>query len=190
LVRNAMTRKRMIDPKIWEDPGFNRLSIQARLLFIGMFSNADDDGYLRGDEGSLKRLIFGFDEVKKEDMGTWIIEVEAMGSVHFFEENNEKYVHLINWEKYQKQQKDRRIPSTYPLCSKCLALADASKLSKVKLSKVKLREDKKRRDVSSSKKMYYDGLEVRKAQNKLWVIPKDGGKWLEFAGNEKDIRIE
>ena len=40
---------------------------------------------------------------------------------------------------------------------------------------------------SSSKKMYYDDLEVRRAQNKLWVIPPDGGQWLEFAGNEKDI---
>ena len=62
-----------------------------------------------------------------------------------------------------------------------------SRQSPDNVGKEEKRTDKKRRDVSSSKKMYYDGLEVRKAQNKLWVIPKDGGEWLEFAGNEKDI---
>ena len=40
---------------------------------------------------------------------------------------------------------------------------------------------------SSSKKPYYSGLEVRVAQGKMWVIPKDGGQWLEFAGEKKDI---
>jgi hypothetical protein len=37
------------------------------------------------------------------------------------------------------------------------------------------------------KKPYFKGLEMRKAQGKWWVIPKGGGKWLEFAGKELDI---
>jgi len=49
---------------------------------------------------------------------------------------------------------------------------------------------KKKRDASSFKKKlkpYYDGLPMRKSQGKLWVIPDDGGPWLEFVGPEKDI---
>jgi len=38
------------------------------------------------------------------------------------------------------------------------------------------------------KKPYYGGQEMRKDKNgKQWVIPKDGGSWLEFAGSEDDI---
>jgi len=43
---------------------------------------------------------------------------------------------------------------------------------------------------SSSKKLkpYYRGNEMRKAQGKVWVLPKSGGRWLEFAGREQDIK--
>ena len=57
------------------------------------------------------------------------------------------------------------------------------------VGKEEKRTDKKRRDTSFSKKMFYKGLEVRKAQGKLWVLPPDGGKWLEFAGKEEEIEI-
>lgn len=37
------------------------------------------------------------------------------------------------------------------------------------------------------KKPYYDDQEMRKKDGKWWVIPKDQGSWLEFAGKEEDI---
>jgi len=40
---------------------------------------------------------------------------------------------------------------------------------------------------SSKKKPFFRGMEMRKAQNKWWVLPKDGSAWLEFAGKEKEI---
>ena len=40
---------------------------------------------------------------------------------------------------------------------------------------------------SSFKKPYYYKEEMRKSQGKWWVLPTDGGDWLEFAGSEKDI---
>lgn len=57
-----------------------------------------------------------------------------------------------------------------------------------------IRKEEKREGISSfeenkgtGKKPFFQGLEVRKSNGKLWVIPKGGGKWLEFAGKEKDI---
>src|SRR3990167_5061979 len=133
-----MARKRMIAPHIWEDPSFNGISIEARLLFIGMISNADDEGYLRGDSGSLKRLVFGFDEGISEKIVGWIAELEAkLKNVHFFEVGNERYAHFIKWDAYQKQQKDRIQASVYPKCSECLAGAKQVR-TEVKLSKDKI----------------------------------------------------
>ncbi|HYP29316.1 MAG TPA: hypothetical protein VE262_21575 [Blastocatellia bacterium] len=124
----------MITPTIWEDPEFNRLSIKARLAFIGLISNADDDGYLRGDYRSLRRLIFGFDDTDDEQ---WLGELKTFKTLHFFEKEGEFFVHLLNWDKYQNQREDRRQPSSYPVCGKCQTSdgqvpAKVSKLSKDK----------------------------------------------------------
>ncbi len=55
----------------------------------------------------------------------------------------------------------------------------------------KIREDKIREEESSSfKKRYYKGQEMRVKGVKLFVIPKDGGPWLEFTGQEKDIEYK
>ena len=53
----------------------------------------------------------------------------------------------------------------------------------------KIRIDKIREEKTSSykKKPYYDNLLMVKQGNKWFVIPKDGGKWLEFSGKESDI---
>lgn len=135
-----MARKRMIAPSIWEDPSFNSLGITARLAFVGMISNADDDGYLRGDYGSLKRLVFGFD-IALDDM-RWHQELMSYKNIHFFDVNGETYAHLLNWDKYQTQRDDRRQDSQYPKCVICQAsdrqVPAEDKLSKDKLSKVKI----------------------------------------------------
>lgn len=128
-------RKRMISPSIWEDPAFNKLTIPARLLFIGMFSNADDEGFLRGDVGSLKRLVFGFD-MMLPDLDKWVEEVMQMKNLHFYEVDGEKYCHFIKWQEYQKLRGDRIIESSYPKCVICQA-TDGQLPAKVKGSKVK-----------------------------------------------------
>ena len=138
----------MLSPTIWEDPSFNTLSYQARIAFIGLISNADDDGYLRGDYKSIKRLVFGFDE---NDTRDWYEKLKNYKNLHFYTVNDEEYVHLVKWDSYQSQREDRRTPSTYPKCPHCQAddgqmLADDGQLpakvskevSKDKLSKVKL----------------------------------------------------
>ena len=39
-----MARKRMIDPNIWQSEDFSKLSTLGKLVFIGLFSLADDEG--------------------------------------------------------------------------------------------------------------------------------------------------
>ena len=58
----------------------------------------------------------------------------------------------------------------------------------------KLRGQKRYRQIdidkekkSSSKKPYYGNEEMRFSKGRWWVLPNDGGEWLEFAGKEEDI---
>lgn len=116
-----MARKRGINPNIWEDPTFNSITRDARLLYIGMISNADDEGYIRADAGILKRTIFGFDDITQDEVEKWRKELENFRGLHFYKDNGELYAHLANFVKYQGQQKDRVQASVYPVCSKCVA---------------------------------------------------------------------
>lgn len=142
----------MLSPTIWEDPSFNTLSYQARIAFIGLISNADDFGYLRGDYKSIKRLVFGFDE---NDNKEWYEKLLNYKNLHFYEVNGETYVHLAKWDTYQNQRDDRKQDSSYPPCPHCQAENDTSRTSdgqtraddgqvpaEVKLSQVKLSKDK------------------------------------------------
>lgn len=140
-----MIRRRMINPSIWQDPSFNGVCIEARLLFIGMLSNADDDGYLRADAGSLKRTVFGFDAFTREEVGAWLDQLSSFRSMHFYEIDGEKYAHFVKWKRYQLLRDDRRVPSEHPVCVKCVSsgqpTAAEGKGREVKESKVKGREE-------------------------------------------------
>jgi hypothetical protein len=47
----------MIDPSIWTDEGMAELTPRQQLLYIGMISNADDDGRLKGSESALRLTL-------------------------------------------------------------------------------------------------------------------------------------
>jgi len=46
---------------------------------------------------------------------------------------------------------------------------------------------KKKQYAFSKKKPFYKGEEMRWSQGRWWVIPKEGGQWYEFAGQESEI---
>lgn len=119
-----MARKRMISPTIWEDPTFNKLSIGARLLFVGMISNADDSGYLRANSDGLRRLIFGFDKRMESKVKGFVNELKkSFKNLHFYEVEGEEYAHFIKWHIYQKYPESRKQESIYPKCLICTASA-------------------------------------------------------------------
>ena len=53
----------MIDPKIWTNRRFIQLNAKERLFYIGLISNADDEGRLWNDFRSLKSKIFPADSI-------------------------------------------------------------------------------------------------------------------------------
>jgi len=52
-----MARKRMIDPSIWTDEGMAELTPRQQLLYIGLFSNADDEGRLKASPAALRLTL-------------------------------------------------------------------------------------------------------------------------------------
>lgn len=95
-----MSRRRMIDPDILEDEKFRQFDFPGRLFFIGLILLSNDHGKLRGDPKLLKAKIFPCDtqEIPIEEYINRLVE---LGTIEFYEVNNEKFIRIKNWFKYQ-----------------------------------------------------------------------------------------
>ena len=100
-----MARKRMIDPSIWDDEGVSKISFFGRLMFIGMFSQADDYGKGRANAHFLKSKIFPYDDVRVAEVEKALSEIGQKTSVQFYEVNGQAYYRFRNWERWQKVEK-------------------------------------------------------------------------------------
>lgn len=108
-----MARKRMIDPSIWESEDFSALSNFAKLVFIALFSLADDDGRGRANPVYLRNTIFPYNEdLRSADIEKALSEISLNMSVIFYSCDGSKYYTLTNWDKWQKI--DKPTPSKIP----------------------------------------------------------------------------
>ncbi len=162
----------MIHSNIWESRQFSLLSQPARLLYIGLISMADDDGRMKGDPALLRSEIFPRDEdIKTSDVSIWLKEIIKTGLVFKYSFGEEDFLIHPNWLKYQSLRSDRKKDSLLP--------APPEDIVKKMWNGPAICEKKGR--------PYYQGQEMRFSKGKWWVLPKDGGEWLEFAGKDKDI---
>lgn len=108
-----MARRRMIDPNIWESEDFNSLSDMERLLFIGMFSLADDEGRGRASSNYLKVKIFPYDNRNDEEIEHGIMHISDKMSVTLYMVGDKRYYQLDHWKEWQTIQKPKpsKIPS-------------------------------------------------------------------------------
>ncbi len=98
----------MISPEMWDNEGFNKLSHWARLLWIGLISNADDLGRGIADCQSLKNKVFPFDKISLKRIEKWRFEIQnTMRNIQFYPKKTKRYYQLIKWEEYQYVRKDR-----------------------------------------------------------------------------------
>lgn len=122
-----MARKRMVDPSIWDDEDIGMLSLGAFKLFVGCFSNADDEGKLEASPVRLRGMIFKYhsnsnvmvtdsysnNNVTVEDVSVWLDEIDsAVRSFIRYEVEGKSYMKFLKWKEYQTIQKPQksRIP--------------------------------------------------------------------------------
>lgn len=98
-----MARKRMIDPGIWQSEDFGKLSLLAKMVFIGLFSLADDEGRGRCNSTYLKSTIFPYDEsLRSADIDKTLSEISSNMSVIFYTHDGSSYYSLLSWNTFQK----------------------------------------------------------------------------------------
>ncbi len=109
-----MARKRMIDPNIWQSEDFGKLSLLAKIVFIGLFSLADDEGRGRANPVYLKSTLFPYEEsMRSADIAKTLFEISSNMSVIFYSYDGSDYYSLYNWNEWQKIDKptDSKLPA-------------------------------------------------------------------------------
>lgn len=108
-----MARKRMISPEIWESSSFSKLTDFAKLIFIGLISNADDEGKGKANPGYIRSKLFPNDEERRvTDIKKALSDIALTMSITFYEVNGDSLYRLTNWERWQRI--DRPTPSKFP----------------------------------------------------------------------------
>ena len=111
-----MARQRFIWPEIWKDPVFGRLQHIEQVMFVGLFSIADDEGRLNADPAYLKSELFTYkDYTNKKVKGIRDGLVARVPSVHLYSANGCDLIALLKWGDYQKPKypKPSKLPPPY-----------------------------------------------------------------------------
>ena len=100
-----MARSRMIRPEFWDDEKLAKLSLEARLTFIGLWTHSDDYGVVKGNHEWLKSKIYPYDKIKPENFSAWIDQLRVAGRITRFTANGETFYFINNFLKHQKIEK-------------------------------------------------------------------------------------
>jgi hypothetical protein len=101
-----MARIRSVHPGFFKDEDLLSVSMAARLLFLGLGTEADDKGVFEWKLITLKINIFPLDNV---DMASLLGELEGANAVRMFETGGKKYGAIRNFQRYQRPKKPNDI---------------------------------------------------------------------------------
>lgn len=107
-----MARIRTIKPEFWTDEAVMDLPLGARLLFIGMWNFADDEGRLPLKPRTIKAQVLpGDDDVTPETVRYWLSLIAHGGLIELYVNSGREYVSVHGWH---HQRINRPTPSKYP----------------------------------------------------------------------------
>ena len=99
-----MASRRMVDPAIWQSETFAAYTYRQRVLFIGLFSNADDQGRLRAHPALIRSLVFPYEDITLAEIDADLQAIAEAGGIHLYEMGGHSALQVIKWWDYQKPQ--------------------------------------------------------------------------------------
>jgi len=111
-----MARIRTIKPEFPQSESMGRVSRDARLLFIQLWTLCDDEGRSRGDARLIKGLLYPYDEVTLAEVDTWLDELEREKCLVRYVAEGSRYLAICNWLMHQKIDKPSKskVPAYVP----------------------------------------------------------------------------
>ena len=111
-----MARIRTIKPEFWEDEKLAKLPVHARLLFIGTWNFADDNGVLLANPVLMKSHIFPYEDIGISTISEWIDILVENGMLIRTTYNGKNYLVIRKFLIHQKiNRKSIRINIPLPV---------------------------------------------------------------------------
>ena len=109
-------RIRSIKPEFWRSEDIADLSIEDRLLFIGLWSYVDDNGVGRDDERIIVADLFALERDPRETFARVSRGLQTLfgrGLIERYTVSGRPFLHITTWETHQRI--DRPNKARYPL---------------------------------------------------------------------------
>ncbi len=97
-----MARIRTLKPEFPQSETIGKLSREARLLFVLLWTIVDDEGRARAASRMLASLLYPYDDDAPSLIDGWMGELERHGCVRRYEVDGSSYLDIPNWLKHQK----------------------------------------------------------------------------------------
>lgn len=107
-----MPRIRSIKPEFPQSESMGRVSRDARLLFVLLWTICDDSGRTRAASRMLASLLFPYDDDAASLIEGWLGELEREGCIVRYSVDGSAYMEVCKWSKHQKI--DKPSPSRLP----------------------------------------------------------------------------
>jgi len=107
-----VARIRSLKPEFPQSESMGRVSRDARLTFLCLWTIADDEGRTRGHSRALASLLYPYDDDAPALIDGWLHELEHEGCIVRYVLDGTHYLQICNWLKHQKIDKPSksRIP--------------------------------------------------------------------------------
>jgi hypothetical protein len=105
-----MARSRNIKPGFFKNPEIAELSFCDRLLFIGLWTLADRDGYMEDRPKRIKMELFPADNV---DVEAGLVALESLGFIVRYTVDKSRFLHVCKFTEHQHPHHLEK-PSTIP----------------------------------------------------------------------------
>lgn len=157
-----MPRKRMIDPEFWIDEKLASVSRDARLLFIGLWNFADDNGNLCHSAMRIKAQVFPYEQdIDNEAIDGLVEELVRIRALILYQIDGKDYLCIRKFPSYQTI--NRPSESRIPMCPPDLVTSHnvVSEESQHTHAEVKLKEIEEKRRRREGFMEYAEGLRPR-----------------------------
>ena len=100
-----MARIRTIKPEFPQSESMGRVSREARLCFILLWTICDDSGRTRASSRMLASLLYPYDDDANKRIDGWLSELEKENCIVRYEIEGNTYLEVCNWLIHQRIDK-------------------------------------------------------------------------------------
>ena len=98
-----MAKIRTVKPEFWEDEKIGKLKRECRLLFLGLFNFADDQGVIKSNPVYIKSRVFPYDEdLRVNELKNWLGALVQARMLIPFQHKGEGYYVIRTFNGHQK----------------------------------------------------------------------------------------